>query len=145
MHYEKPPYVLQRHLREQLVSHLEQQLKSNSRNLSKALLERKIRFLQRSSVRWVSDFGAFALAFTEMYYTEVEQSNFSAESKAIMKTGLLYLVDIYDVIPDVVIDKGYLDDYHMLHLCLKRISRLDSDPLQLYFLMEKGYVLDVNL
>ena len=143
--YEKPPYVFQRDLRKQLISYLEKELEANSRELSKNLLERKIRFLQRSSVRWISDFGKFALAFTEMYYQESDLENFSAESKAIMKVGLQYLIDIYDVIPDVVQDKGYLDDYHMLHLCLKRISLMDSDSLGGYFLMEKGSVIDVNL
>jgi uncharacterized membrane protein YkvA (DUF1232 family) len=93
-------------------------------------IDKKLAGVRRSGTKWVRDMALHCDALHQMYldYTEgvLQLSN---RQVAAIGAALFYFVNPYDIIPDHIPGRGYLDDAHVINLC---VEELDSGAPRLF-------------
>ena len=141
----RPPYPLPSDIREQLRCRFERGLQEPPNIPPAHLVEKKIAILQRSDSKWIADLGRVSRCLWDMYSAlQQERHTLGNSSVAAIKLSLNYLVDPFDVIPDTVVKYGYLDDFHVVHMCVRHLYIESPNVVSIYFQMVRGRVVDVH-
>lgn len=90
--------------------------------------ERKAEAVQMSRIPWVRDLAREMQVLHELYrsYTDGER-DLSESAVAWIGATLFYFVNPYDIIPDHVPGRGYLDDAYVLNRCVHELKKLAPD------------------
>jgi len=84
----------------------------------------RIKSLKNARSSWLVNLAIYSEAMYTILEDPLDQDgSIFLKDEKYMIAALYYLIDIDDVIPDHVLGDGYLDDAHVINLCLKKISR----------------------
>ena len=86
--------------------------------------ERKVKAVSASRIPWVRELAEEMRLLHQIYQAHSE-GEVHLDDDAISNIGLalFYFVNPYDIIPDHVPGKGYLDDAYVFNLCIRRLKK----------------------
>jgi uncharacterized membrane protein YkvA (DUF1232 family) len=140
-----PPYSLPRNVRQQLRKRLENTQGKPLCSSSQTLLHRKIDILLNSDSTWQADLGLIVGRLLDMHSEAIGSKDDSSSLTGLLEIGLKYFVENDDVIPDMVLEHGYLDDFHFISMCIKKLNQVNPKLVKRYFRIEKGRIVDVEI
>lgn len=87
--------------------------------------KRKTRAIENSRIPWVRDLVAQMRKLNLLYVAHTSgEIELREEVLNLIGATLFYFVNPFDLIPDHVPARGYLDDAHVFNLCVERLKKL---------------------
>lgn len=86
--------------------------------------KRKLKAVSASRIPWVRQLAEEMAILHEIYRAHIEgEVHLDDDVIATIGVALLYFVDPYDIIPDHVPGKGYIDDAYVFNRCLRQLNK----------------------
>ena len=96
-------------------------------------IERKIQAVQSSSTRWVQDLATYNTAFYDIFKDHTDGIlELEDEDLRIIGAALFYFVNPFDIIPDHIPGKGYLDDAYVANKAIKLLEKRNPGLIRRY-------------
>ena len=90
--------------------------------------QKKLRAVENSSTDWVREVGKGASVLHELYVEHTHgELDLGEDEMARIGAALFYFVNPFDIVPDHITERGYLDDALVLDLCFGYLHKQHPD------------------